>query len=149
MSLLSKWGFNRKERTAICLLAAALIAGIAVSEFRQYRFEAQSEKLSADDSTLIEKLNRRTEAVTMKSEVQGTSEPVPSAAEISFPLDLNTAAAEQLEALPGIGPVLAQRIVRYRQSHGTFNVVDSLINVPGIGAERLKKIRSKITVKSP
>src|SRR5579863_4220845 len=49
------------------------------------------------------------------------------------PLDLNTANAEQLDALPGVGPATAQRIIDYRQEHGPFRNVDELEGVPGIG----------------
>src|ERR1051326_6650953 len=52
------------------------------------------------------------------------------------PLDLNTATATELDALPGIGPVLAARIVQHRREHGPFRSVDELLSVPGIGARR-------------
>jgi competence protein ComEA len=64
-----------------------------------------------------------------------------------FPINLNTATAEQLEAIPGIGPVLAQRIIEYRQTHGRFQSVDELLEVHGIGAKRLESMRPYVTVK--
>ncbi|GIV10127.1 MAG: hypothetical protein KatS3mg019_2218 [Fimbriimonadales bacterium] len=64
-----------------------------------------------------------------------------------FPIDLNTASAEQLEAIPGIGPVLAQRIVDHRRANGRFNSVDELLEVSGIGQKRLENMRSYVTVK--
>ena len=62
------------------------------------------------------------------------------------PVDLNTASAAQLDALPGIGPVLAQRIVETRQAHGAFATVDELVEVPGIGDAVLEKVRSLVRV---
>jgi competence protein ComEA len=59
-----------------------------------------------------------------------SSDSVPSAA---GPLDLNTAGVAELDALPGIGPVLAQRIVEHRTREGPFTSVDQLDDVPGIG----------------
>lgn len=56
-----------------------------------------------------------------------------SAATSGTPIDLNAATAAELDALPGIGPVLAQRIVSFRQEHGRFASVDQLNDVPGIG----------------
>ncbi len=56
-------------------------------------------------------------------------------------LDVNRSPADSLELLPGIGPVLSQRIIRYRQAHGPFASVDSLVNVNGIGPKTLAKIR--------
>jgi competence protein ComEA len=61
-------------------------------------------------------------------------------------LDLNTATAEQLQELPGIGAVLAQRIVAYRDEHGPFTSIDELDNVEGIGPSLLEKLRPLVTV---
>src|SRR5436190_200468 len=47
-------------------------------------------------------------------------------------VNVNTATVDQLVALPGIGPVLAQRIITYREQHGPFRSVRDLLNVPGI-----------------
>lgn len=66
---------------------------------------------------------------------------------VRFPIDLNTATAEQLEAIPGIGPVLAQRIVDYRQANGRFQSVDELLEVQGIGQKRLETMRPYVIVK--
>jgi competence protein ComEA len=61
-------------------------------------------------------------------------------------ININTAAAEELESLPGIGPSLAQRIVEYRQAHGPFARVEDLTQVSGIGPGILEKIRDLITI---
>lgn len=66
---------------------------------------------------------------------------------VQFPIDLNTATAEQLEAIPGIGPVLAQRIVDHRRLHGKFQSVDDLLQVHGIGQKRLESMRPYVTVR--
>jgi competence protein ComEA len=70
-----------------------------------------------------------------------------AAATTQFPINLNTATAEQLEAIPGIGPVLAQRIIEYRQTHGRFQSVDELLEVRGIGPKRLENMRPYVVVK--
>ena len=61
-------------------------------------------------------------------------------------VNINTASASELEKLPGIGPALAQRIVEYRDSHGSFASVDSLTDVPGIGKAKLEGLREQATV---
>ncbi|MFC4906518.1 helix-hairpin-helix domain-containing protein [Actinomadura gamaensis] len=61
------------------------------------------------------------------------------------PLDLNSATAEQLDQLPGVGPVLARRITDYRTQHGAFRTVDQLQDVPGIGARRLTDLKPLLT----
>jgi competence protein ComEA len=62
----------------------------------------------------------------------------------SAPLDLNSATLEQLEALPGIGPVTAQKILDYRQRHGAFHSVDELQGVPGIGPAHMAQLKGLV-----
>lgn len=61
-------------------------------------------------------------------------------------LNINTATSAQLEALPGIGPTLAARIVEYRSRHGPFRAVEELLNVSGIGDKKLEEVRALITI---
>lgn len=58
--------------------------------------------------------------------------------------DLNTATAEDFETLPGVGPVLAERIVSYRAQHGQFQQLEDLLGVPGIGEAKLAAIRAAL-----
>jgi competence protein ComEA len=67
-----------------------------------------------------------------------------SAAATGGPVHLNTATLEQLDALPGVGPVTAQKIVDYRQEHGAFSSVDDLDAIPGIGPARLEQLRGLV-----
>jgi competence protein ComEA len=60
------------------------------------------------------------------------------------PVHLSTATAEQLDSLPGIGPVTAQKIIDYRQQHGGFSSVDELDAVPGIGPARLEQLKGLV-----
>ena len=64
----------------------------------------------------------------------------------SGPLDLNTATREQLDALPRIGPALADRIVAWREQNGRFTSVDDLGSVPGIGDKMLANLRDLVRV---
>jgi competence protein ComEA len=57
------------------------------------------------------------------------------------PVSLSSATAEQLDTLPGVGPVTAQKIVAYRQDHGPFTSVDGLDAIPGIGPAKLADLR--------
>ena len=61
-------------------------------------------------------------------------------------VNINTANAVQLEALPGIGEVTAERIVTYRNENGNFASVDDLAKVKGIGSKTLEKIRGQLVL---
>jgi competence protein ComEA len=61
-------------------------------------------------------------------------------------LDLNAATLEQLDELPGVGPVLAQRILDWRQENGRFSAVDELQEVPGIGPAKFAALAKKVRV---
>jgi competence protein ComEA len=60
------------------------------------------------------------------------------------PVSLNTATAEQLDTLDGVGPATAQKILDYRREHGGFRSIDDLGEVPGIGPKKLAALRTKV-----
>jgi competence ComEA-like helix-hairpin-helix protein len=64
-------------------------------------------------------------------------------------IDVNTAAAADLEALPGIGAALAARIVAHRTAHGPFGGVEDLERVPGIGRQLVGRLRPYVTCAAP
>ncbi|MCU0263683.1 MAG: ComEA family DNA-binding protein [Candidatus Nanopelagicales bacterium] len=76
----------------------------------------------------------------------GSGVPGGSGAAPGGPLDLNTATAEQLDALPGIGPVTAAKILAWRSANSRFSVVDELAEVPGIGPKTLEELRPHVRV---
>jgi competence ComEA-like helix-hairpin-helix protein len=65
----------------------------------------------------------------------------------SHPIDLNTATVEQLEELPGIGPVTAKKIVEFREKSGPFRKVEDLLAIPRITKAKLEKLRPYVTFK--
>jgi competence protein ComEA len=64
----------------------------------------------------------------------------------SGPVNLNTATAEQLDSLDGVGPTTAQKIIDYREQHGGFGSVNELDRIPGIGEKRMAALRDQVTV---
>jgi len=75
--------------------------------------------------------------------VAGPAEPE-AGPEAAGPVHLNTATLEQLDALPGVGPVTAQKILDYRAENGAFSAVDELDAISGIGPARLEELRAVV-----
>ena len=74
------------------------------------------------------------------------STPPPATTEVTGKLCLNTATAQQLESLPGIGPVLAQRIIAFRNANGPFTSLEQLMLVDDIGEKRFADIKDYLTL---
>ncbi|WP_245819329.1 ComEA family DNA-binding protein [Bifidobacterium tissieri] len=73
--------------------------------------------------------------------------PIPTSTPTSTLIDLNTATVEELQTIKGVGPVTAQRIVDHRNRIGRYTSVDQLLDVSGIGAKTLEKIRPYVEVR--
>ena len=80
------------------------------------------------------------EAAPPEGAAAGAGGPAPA------PVNLNTATAEQLDGLDGVGPATAQKIIAYRAQHGGFGSVSELDRIPGIGAKRMAALRDHVTV---
>lgn len=78
---------------------------------------------------------------------QSTKKTQPAAP--ASPVNLNTATSTELQALPGIGPALATRIMEYRQKTGGFKKIEDVMNVKGIGEKAFLKLKPLLTVTPP
>jgi competence ComEA-like helix-hairpin-helix protein len=84
-------------------------------------------------------------APTASVPVAGTPLPPGPVAAVAV-VHVNSATAAELERLPYVGPYMARQIVAFRERHGPFAAVDSLVRVPGIGPATLAKVRERLTV---
>ena len=87
-----------------------------------------------------------TSALSTTSSVTETVTTMPEVTLTNAKVNINTASAEELMSLSGIGPTKAQAIVDYRTNFGNFTSIDQLTSVSGIGEKTLEKIRDDITV---
>jgi competence protein ComEA len=92
-----------------------------------------------------------TQILVPRRQASGSTGSTPSAPFVggdvtSSKVNVNSASAEELEALPGIGEVIAQEILNYRTANGPFGSVDDLLDVSGIGEVTLENIRDLVTV---
>jgi competence protein ComEA len=85
------------------------------------------------------------ERVTVPGRALAT--PLGPGGETSSVLDVNSATAGELETLPGVGPVLARRIVEHRTARGGFRRVDDLLEVKGVGPRLLERLRGRVVIR--
>ena len=141
---LRQWGGSKPAEIALSS-TPALNLGVylsgAVANEGIYTF--------SEDSSLGDVL-QRAGGMTEEADLANISIHIPTTDESLLiepqKVNINTAEAWLLEALPGIGATLAQRIIEYRENNGPFQNIDELTRVEGIGTTTLEKIRDKITV---
>lgn len=103
--------------------------------------DANADAPSTDSSSGVGTSSSNGLSASQPQPSQGVPDPATSSL-----IDLNTATAEQLQTIKGIGPVTAQSIIDYRASIGRFTSVDQLLQVDGIGVKTLEKLRSQVNV---
>ncbi len=127
--------FTRQETLAIAFLTGALLIGQAV---RWYRSSGPAQVPATDYRAVDSEFVARAEL---------PEEEVPARATLSPGcVDINTATFEQLTSLPGIGPVTAEKILRFRNESGPFERAEDLLEVKGIGPKKLARIRPYLRV---
>ena len=103
---------------------------------------------SGADLEAVNLAQRLSDGAHVHVPLKGESTPAPVANSSSVVrININSASAQELEVLPGIGPALAARIVAYRQEQGPFSTIEELENVSGIGPRTLDQLRPFITTR--
>lgn len=131
---------SRKEARRACmliLLAAALVCFLSI----RYAFGDPLPTLDLREDQGENALAGEEQSSPSWEEGAAPFSPFPQG-----PLNLNAASLEELTRLPGIGPVLAQRIVDYRQVYGDFSALEELKEVAGIGEKKFRELEDYLTV---
>jgi len=138
----------KKQRLSVLFVITFLFAGFTIG----YLFGRNQEKhlihisVSAASQTEAEASVPATQPIETIPAAQSVVPTVETTPVVVFPININTADKETIMALPGIGEVLAQRILAYRNDHGAFSSVEQLMNVKGIGEKRMEEILDYITI---
>ena len=121
------FGFTRNETTVLLFLIFSFIAGIGVWAFKHY-LEPLPEYHEAHNvrETVLQRNDSQKETIVRGSEEGEVQVQVQN-------VYINDADITELERLPGIGPIIAKRIVEYRSNHGKFQTLEALMEVKGIG----------------
>jgi competence ComEA-like helix-hairpin-helix protein len=157
-------GLTKKELMIIGFLAVSFIAGLIIKysgwknpEDHDYsepdrKFETQiksafddpdNSKFSNEQQQKIRELKLFADSLSVLKE---STTQTPSILKPGTKININTAYAGDLQLLPGIGEVMAERIVEYRERSGGFKNTDELKKVKGIGVKKFEKIREYITI---
>lgn len=138
------WRYPRSQPVEILLptatpMAGQVYVGGAVSSPGFYPWPPEA---------TLEQIIRNAGGPLGEANLEGIRVTVPAQAEEPSPqrININTAPEWLLEALPGVGPTLAQAIISYRTEKGPFQRPEEISRVPGIGPEMLKKVKELITV---
>ncbi|UCE05866.1 MAG: helix-hairpin-helix domain-containing protein [bacterium] len=158
--------FTKQEKVFISFLLFGILVGAGIELYRSHfstvskatqieeidDFEKQiQEKAALIDSLLVERKlysengifssTNSSKTLSTVSEIGGKSN------QKNLLIEINTATVDELMRLPQIGPVIANRIIEYRNIHGAFKNIEALINVKGIGKKKLNIIKSYIYIK--
>ncbi len=127
--------FTRHEKNIIIVLTLLLVSGFIIKIIKEKVFPDSSETLKL---------------IAVSEEIKSNYSNIPvenSQSDSSLDLiNINESDINSLVALPGVGPILAEKIIRTREKLNGFKSIEQLLDVPGIGEKKFNNIRSKVTL---
>ncbi len=138
--------FTSQEKLVIRFLMISMLLGLLIGIARQ-KIILNDNRIDMMNSSLLSLDQKKTDSKTEKSmlnQKRGTVEnPIELSAEI---ININTATKEELLTLPKIGPVTAERIIRFREDFGQFQALEDILKVKGVGPKTFDRIKPFITI---
>lgn len=128
------------------IIRGGIIIAIIVTIVCFYTNNSNTSTIVISSNSLASAANDLPSVSSASHDTVSTKPSSESRSDSSGLININTATAEQLTSLKGIGEVKAAAIVEYRREHGNFSCADDLLNVNGIGEKTLENIRNQITV---
>jgi competence ComEA-like helix-hairpin-helix protein len=152
-TLQERFGFTRNETTVLLFLCVTLVAGSGLRWYR-HAHGAPPNPLSSYDYAVADSqfaaLSRDAPPADSGRTPSARVRPSRGAPRDTLrpsSIDLNRADAGEIMRLPGVGPAIAQEIIRHRTENGPFRSVEDLLEVRGIGPKKLEKIRPYVTIR--
>ncbi|MCH8124515.1 helix-hairpin-helix domain-containing protein [candidate division KSB1 bacterium] len=142
--LLENFGISRLQLQITIVLLFGLAFGILIPNLPDSQEKDQSLQNWTEEANLLKLKVTEIESLWYEQRNGPTSKPTEL---FKDKININTASSEEFARLPGIGPILAQRIVNHRNENGKFASLEDLTYVKGIGSKKLEKIKSFLVFK--
>ena len=133
------FGLTKAENKALLIIVITLTSAGIIQLLRPVQQKIKDIDYSVSDSMFQSLVagERRPEQITHTNAVTMPSESI----------NINTASVQELENLPGVGKIIAQRILTYRRQNGPFKSSDDLLKIKGLGEKKLDQIKDRDTPK--
>lgn len=125
-------------------LIISLTLGLAAAPIDSFAKDAAKDTTTSEKKSSSTKSTSKSSSSTSKSgstSTKSTKSDTSKKKVAAKPVNINTASKAELQTLPGVGPVMADAILKYKKANGKFKSADDLLNVKGIGEKTLKKMK--------
>lgn len=142
---MSGWGLTKQEKYIILFLILSFVAGMGIRYYKMYFIEYPNPQIVDYQrlDSLRQEFIKQSHADTIKNRIAQQAKNKSA----KYPIvNINTATLNELTVLPRIGPVLGERIIKYREENGPFKSTKDLCNVRGIGDKTYDRLKAYITI---
>lgn len=143
--------FSKREQFVVVFLIISFASACAINYLKNLRDSQPNHEWQYSQEQVLEEFKSAAVANTEETSVEShgfkNDNPAHLKRKIIGKININEASIEELQTLPRIGPVLAQRIIDYREQNGSFRSIEVIMRVKGIGKKTFEKIKGRIQVR--